>query len=43
MDIFPAKILGMRTILVNPFSQKDPFLTKIISRPLEKMFLRGQF
>ncbi len=43
MDIIPGNIIGTYTILVNPLSEKDAFLTKIISRKLEKLFLKEQF
>lgn len=36
-DILGGNKVGIRTILVNPMSNKDMFLTTIIYRPLEKL------
>lgn len=35
-DILGGNLIGIKTILVNPMSNKDMFLTKIIFRSLEK-------
>lgn len=43
MDIIPGNIVGAYTILVEPLSPEDSFLTRIFSRRLEKRFQRSGF
>lgn len=40
-DVFGANRVGMLTALVNPLSSKEFIGTKLVSRPLERLVLRG--
>lgn len=40
MDIIPANIIGVNTVLVKPLSLEDSFFTRRISRKLEKFILK---
>jgi uncharacterized protein len=41
-DVFGANRLGIASVLVNPMSSKEFIGTKLISRTLEKLILRGE-
>jgi len=42
-DILGAKRLGIFTVLTTPFSKKEALITKIVQRPLERLFGRNSF
>ena len=41
-DVYGANKLGIATVLVNPLTPKEFIGTKVVSRTLEKLILRGE-
>ena len=41
-DVYGASKLGIATVLVNPLTSKEFIGTKVVSRSLEKLILRGE-